>query len=64
MAVLPYAQSASLRRWGRLPHGSDWSILLLYGIGFALAHWVAAAWGGEGFYSVWFPAAGLRRACG
>ncbi|WP_245653482.1 ATP-binding protein [Sphingomonas pituitosa] len=43
------------RRW-------DWLLLALYAVGFALAHWVAGFWGGRGFYSLWFPAAGLRLA--
>lgn len=60
MAVLLHTQSANRRRWGCVPRASDWLALAFYAIGFALAHWAAAAWGGEGFYSVWFPAAGLR----
>lgn len=40
--------------------GRDWLLLALYAGGFALAHWAAAFWGGRGFYSLWFPAAGLR----
>ncbi|GAY20979.1 two-component oxygen-sensor histidine kinase FixL [Sphingobium fuliginis] len=37
-------------------------MLAAYAAGFAIAHWMAAAWGGAGFYSVWYPAAGLRLA--
>ena len=37
-------------------------LLLAYGFGFWLTLGLAAYWGGRGFYSVWFPAAGLRLA--
>lgn len=41
---------------------ADVGLLISYAAGFWLAHWMAAYWGGQGFYSVWFPAAGLRLA--
>lgn len=37
-------------------------VLALYALGFALTHGAASAWGGAGYYSLWFPAAGLRLA--
>lgn len=49
--------------WRRgLPTRRDGAALLLYAVGFAVAHRMAAMWGGSGFYSLWFPAAGLRLA--
>ena len=56
------ASAAQQRAWSWLP---DRQILLLlgpYAAGFAFTHWIAAAWGGTGFYSLWYPAAGLRLA--
>ncbi|WP_375271342.1 ATP-binding protein [Sphingomonas sp.] len=38
------------------------ALLGLYVFGFTLAHEIAQAWGGAGFYSLWYPAAGLRLA--
>lgn len=37
-------------------------LLAIYALGFLLTHRLAAAWGGHGYYSLWFPAAGLRLA--
>lgn len=48
------------RRW--IPDQLQLALLAAYAAGFAIAHWMAAAWGGAGFYSVWYPAAGLRLA--
>lgn len=45
-----------------LPGRGDWLALALYVVGFAAMHRLAAYWGGSGFYSLWFPAAGLRLA--
>ncbi|MDZ7282446.1 MASE1 domain-containing protein [Sphingomonas sanguinis] len=45
-----------------LPRRQDWLVLALYAVGFAAMHRLAAYWGGSGFYSLWFPAAGLRLA--
>ncbi|WP_374293429.1 sensor histidine kinase [Sphingomonas sp.] len=61
MATMPFdhqAMHVGLRAC--LPRRADAVPLLLYGIGFALAHAAAVWWSGEGFYSLWFPAAGLR----
>lgn len=44
------------------PTVRDWQLLALYAVGFGLTHWIAVFWGGQGFYSLWFPAAGLRLA--
>jgi len=38
----------------------DAVLLALYALGFALLHWAARPWGGAGFFSLWYPAAGLR----
>ncbi|MCC2978945.1 ATP-binding protein [Sphingomonas sp. IC4-52] len=45
-----------------LPKGyaRDAALLALYAIGFVITHRIAAAWDGDGYYSLWFPAAGLR----
>ncbi|WP_255326500.1 ATP-binding protein [Sphingobium sp. EM0848] len=45
-----------------MPDRRELGLLVVYAAGFAGAHWMAAAWGGDGFYSVWYPAAGLRLA--
>lgn len=45
-----------------LPRGREWALLAAYALGFFVAHRWAAWWGGEGFYSLWFPAAGVRLA--
>jgi signal transduction histidine kinase len=52
------------RPWWRawVPLRGDWGLLALYAIGFAVAQRLAAEWGGVGYYSLWFPAAGLRLA--
>lgn len=38
------------------------AVLALYALGFTLLHELARAWSGAGFYSLWFPVAGLRLA--
>lgn len=38
----------------------DVPVLLTYGLAFACLHWAAQPWGGAGFFSLWYPAAGLR----
>lgn len=38
----------------------DLPMLGVYAFGFALLHWAAHPWGGAGFFSLWYPAAGLR----
>lgn len=47
-----------------LPRGGvrDAALLALYAAGFVVAHRLAAAWDGDGYCSLWFPAAGLRLA--
>lgn len=39
---------------------ADLPLLAVYAFGFALLHWAASPWGGAGFFSLWYPAAGLR----
>ncbi|WP_159980625.1 MULTISPECIES: sensor histidine kinase [unclassified Novosphingobium] len=46
-------RSLALRR-------QDVPLLALYALAFALLHWAASPWGGAGFFSLWYPAAGLR----
>jgi len=41
-------------------HWRDVPLLVVYGVAFALLHWTASPWGGAGFFSLWYPAAGLR----
>jgi signal transduction histidine kinase len=50
----------NVRAW--LPDAEQCLLLVLYAAGFWVAHWVAGFWGGAGFYSLWYPAAGLRLA--
>jgi len=38
----------------------DWAWLPTYALGFYALHQLAAIWGDSGFYSLWYPAAGLR----
>ena len=45
------ALAVTARRWAWLP---------AYALGFYVLHQVAAIWGDSGFYSLWYPAAGLR----
>lgn len=40
----------------------DAALLAAYALGFLLTHAMAGLWGGDGYYSLWFPAAGLRLA--
>lgn len=42
--------------------GQDWWALALYALAFAAAHRASHLWSGSGFYSLWFPAAGIRLA--
>ncbi len=39
---------------------SDLPLLVLYALAFALLHWTASPWSGAGFFSLWYPPAGLR----
>lgn len=38
----------------------DFPFLAAYAVGFWLLHWAAKPWGGPAFFSLWYPAAGLR----
>ncbi|WP_320453529.1 sensor histidine kinase [Sphingomonas sp. CFBP8993] len=51
---------APRRRW-RLDR-DDWIALALYSLAFAATHRFSQLWSGSGFYSLWFPAAGVRLA--
>lgn len=51
-----------LRQVPKPPHGREWVVLLGYAVAFLAAHRTAALWGGSSYYSLWFPAAGLRLA--
>ncbi|MBB4857981.1 MFS family permease [Novosphingobium chloroacetimidivorans] len=42
------------------PGWADAWLLLLYAASFATLHWAARPWGGAGFFSLWYPPAGLR----
>jgi two-component system sensor kinase FixL len=50
---------ASLLR-SATPHWRDVPLLGAYALAFALLHWTASPWSGAGFFSLWYPAAGLR----
>ena len=43
-----------------LPKVADLPWLIGYAVAFWTAHHIAAGWGGRGFYSLLYPAAGLR----
>ncbi len=46
-------------------HAIDWrlvALLLAYPFAFKLAHMAASPWGGAHFFSLWYPAAGVRLA--
>lgn len=45
-----------------VPRGRQWLVLGLYALAFLALHRLAALWGGPTFFSLWFPAAGLRLA--
>jgi two-component system sensor kinase FixL len=61
-ALPPSADSKIVwwRTW--LPRSKEFLLLAGYAASFMAAHALAALWGGIGFYSLWFPAAGLRLA--
>ncbi len=44
------------------PRPGEWPVLLGYGAVFWVLHHLAVLWGGTGYYSLWFPAAGVRLA--
>lgn len=61
----PHALPASAIRTtlrGALPGAADLPWMLGYALAFYLTHRVAAEWGGQGYYSLMFPAAGVRMA--
>lgn len=60
LSTLPASPSLSPRRL--VPRPNHLPVLALYAFGFVLAHQLAFAWGGSGYYSLWFPVAGLRLA--
>lgn len=43
-----------------LPTKGEWLMLAGYAVLFHVTHTLAAYWGGAGFFSLWFPPAGLR----
>jgi len=62
--TLPFPTSAAIGDALRAasPRRDDLSWLAGYAAAFFLAHHVAAGWGGQGFYSLLYPAAGVRMA--
>ncbi|PNU04736.1 ATP-binding protein [Novosphingobium guangzhouense] len=56
--VLPFSKPLPLHRLAL--RASDLPLLALYGLAFALLHWASHPWSGLGFFSLWYPAAGLR----
>lgn len=60
MGTVGLLDQAIGRHRPRSPRGADWIVLVGYGIAFLAAHRAAALWGGSSYYSLWFPAAGLR----
>ncbi|WP_395334346.1 ATP-binding protein (plasmid) [Novosphingobium sp. BL-8H] len=53
--ALPHYRISAL-----VPRLSDVPLLAAYAIAFALLHWTASPWSGAGFFSLWYPPAGLR----
>lgn len=54
-------KSSGTKSWPILrPNVADLPLLIAYGLAFALLHWTASPWSGEGFFSLWYPPAGLR----
>jgi signal transduction histidine kinase len=47
---------------GWRPRSGEWFVLLGYGVVFWALHSLAILWSGDGYYSLWFPAAGVRLA--
>lgn len=45
-----------------MPRPADLPWLVGYALAFAYAHYAAASWGGQGYYSLLYPAAGVRLA--
>ena len=45
-----------------LPRDREWLVLAGYAVTFLALHRLAILWGGVGYYSLWFPAAGVRLA--
>lgn len=60
MSSLPVSLLSLLR--SACPLRGDLPWIAGYAIAFLLSHHVAAAWGGQGYYSLLYPAAGLRMA--
>ncbi|MFC6622558.1 sensor histidine kinase [Novosphingobium panipatense] len=56
------ARAAPRRQLSLAPRAKDLPLLLVYGFAFGLLNWAAHLWGGPGFFSLWYPAAGLRLA--
>lgn len=65
IAFLPVAIAADgplQRRPAWIPRDREWLLLAGYGLVFFALHRLAILWGGVGYYSLWFPAAGVRLA--
>ncbi|KMS51807.1 histidine kinase [Novosphingobium barchaimii LL02] len=45
---------------GAAPKKREVPLLVAYAFSFAFLHWTASPWGGAGFFSLWYPPAGLR----
>lgn len=63
--TLPAAIEAPVRLRGRpswMPRNREWLLLAGYGLVFFALHRLAILWSGVGYYSLWFPAAGVRLA--
>ncbi|MGN7161915.1 ATP-binding protein [Sphingomonas sp. SAFR-052] len=60
MSSLPLSPLSLLR--AARPSRGDLPWIAGYAIAFLVSHHVAAAWGGQGYYSLLYPAAGLRLA--
>ncbi|RYG57903.1 MAG: GHKL domain-containing protein [Alphaproteobacteria bacterium] len=60
--IAPRKQLSSLKKFVSREVPNRWELMMLvgYGILFALLNWSALPWAGAGFFSLWYPAAGLR----
>lgn len=58
----PSTHAISAATHAALPRPADVPWIVGYAAAFVLAHHIAAVWGGQGYYSLLYPAAGVRMA--
>ncbi|WP_271299862.1 sensor histidine kinase [Sphingomonas sp. CV7422] len=62
LPLLPLAPSVRTATSAAIPRLGDLPWIAGYALAFACAHHIAAGWGGQGYYSLLYPAAGVRLA--